>query len=196
MCRSPILPPEGSAGLYTPQGDAPLPAPPIGGDLHGHLAEPIMLRTEAMVNPAGPPEVSGDWPAAPNLPHQVTYEPDGTAPKIPYVTSDAVAEAWRVDHDKLCGKLLGHRRRSGNDNNPPPTFLPVGDGLLAVQPPGNRPHPGLVGQAHRVQRAPGRLGDHPRPVAARRKDACLSPGNLQQGAHAPLPAPLARRLEA
>ena len=78
----------------------------------------------------------------------------------------------------------------------PPTLQPVEDGLLAVRPPGNRPHPSLVGQPHRVQRAPGRWGDHPRPVAARREDACLSPRDPRQGAHAPLPDPLARGLEA
>ena len=113
-----------------------------------------MLWTEAVINPAGPPEITGDWPAAPYLPHLVTHDPDGTAFKVPYVTSGAVAEAWRVDHDKLCGKFLGHRRRTWRDNNPP-TLLPVEDGPLAVQPPGNRPHPCLHGPMHRVQRAPG-----------------------------------------
>ena len=113
-----------------------------------------MLWTEAMVNPAGPPEVSGGWPAAPKISHEVAYGPDGSALKVPYVTSDAVAEAWQVDHDKLCAKFLGHRRRSWKDTNPP-TLLPVEDGPLAVQPTGNRPHPRLVGPLHRVQRAPG-----------------------------------------
>ena len=72
-----------------------------------------------------------------------------------------------------------------------PTLLPVEDGPLAVQPPGDRPRPGLVGPAHRVQRAPGRWRGHQSPVAARRKDACLPPRDLRQGAHAPLPGPLA-----
>ena len=148
--------PGGRRGPLQPSRRCAPASPPVGGDLHGHSAEPIMLWTEAMVNPAGPPEVSGDWPAAPNILHQVTYEPDGTALKVPYVTSDAMAEAWRVDHDKLCGKFLGHRRRSWNDNNTPPFYLWRTGYVLAVQPPGNRPHPGLVGPAHRVQRAPGR----------------------------------------
>ena len=41
---------------------------------------------------------------------------------MPYVTSDEVAKAWQVDHAKLCGKFLGHRRRTWHDNNPPPLF--------------------------------------------------------------------------
>ena len=154
MCRCPILPPEGSEYPYNPQGDAPLPAPPIGGDLHGHSAEPIMLWTEAMVNPAGPLEVSGAWPAAPKIPYEVAQEPDGSGLRVPYVTSDAVAAAWQVDHDKLCAKFLGHRRRSWKDTNPPAP-LPMEDRPVAVQPIGNRPHPRLVGPLHHVQWPPG-----------------------------------------
>ena len=36
-----------------------------------------MLWTEAMVNPMGPPKVSGDWPAAPEIGHQTVKEPSG-----------------------------------------------------------------------------------------------------------------------
>ena len=54
-CRVPIVPLEGGTHLYNPLGGAPLPDPPIASDLQGHSAEPIMLWTEAMVNPVGPP---------------------------------------------------------------------------------------------------------------------------------------------
>ena len=122
VCRSPIVPLEGGDYPYNPQGDAPLPAPPIGGDLQGHSAEPIMLWTEAMVNPAGPPQVSGAWPLAPEIHYEVAREPDGSGSRVPYVTSDVVAAAWQVDHDRLCGKFLGHRRRAWKDTNPPALF--------------------------------------------------------------------------
>ena len=38
---------------------------------------------------------------------------------MPFTSSTEVAKAWEVDHNALCGKLLGHRRRKWMDANPP-----------------------------------------------------------------------------
>ena len=81
-----------------------------------------MLWTEAILNTSGPPEIGCAWPAAPPLPHEVACYPNGSGLKVPYITSEAVAEAWRVDHNTLCGKFLGHRRRKWNNENSPPLF--------------------------------------------------------------------------
>ena len=102
ICHKPIPHPEGIKAVCDPQGDGPLPAPRLGGDLRGHTAEPIMLWTEAILNPSGPPEVGCAWPPAPLLPHVVAYYPDGSGFKLPYITSGSVAEAWRVDHNTPC----------------------------------------------------------------------------------------------
>ena len=101
------------------QGDKPLPAPNRGGNLQGHSAEPVMLWTEAILNPAGPPRVHSDWPEVPYLDHIVAHDKEGRCFKVPYTTSKEVAKAWEVDHSTLCGKLLGHRRRKWKDTKPP-----------------------------------------------------------------------------
>ena len=44
---------------------------------------------------------------------------------MPYVTSKVVADAWGVDHNTLCGKFLGHRRRRWH-NQPPAAPLRLG----------------------------------------------------------------------
>jgi len=128
------VPLEGGAHLYNPLGGAPLPDPPIASDLQGHSAEPIMLWTEAMVNPVGPPMVSGDWPAAPEIGHQTVKEPSGELVGVPCITSDVVARAWRVDHAKLCGKFLGHRRRTWTDADPPPLLYLWRTGWSQISP--------------------------------------------------------------
>ena len=119
VCRNPIEPLEGGGHPYNPQGDAPLPDPPIASDLQGHSVEPILLWTEAIVNPMGPPWMSGSWPAITEIHYAVAQGPCGAQLRVPYVTSDTVAEVWRADHAKLCGKLLGHRRRAWTDTKPP-----------------------------------------------------------------------------
>ena len=132
VCRNPIEPLEGGGHPYNPQGDAPLPDPPIASDLQGHSAEPILLWTEAIVNPMGLPglpRMSGSWPAITEIHYAVAQEPCGAKLRVPYVTSETVAEVWAVDHAKLWGKFLGHRRRAWTDTNPPRSFTsggPVG----------------------------------------------------------------------
>ena len=121
-CQAPILRPDGGAAMYDPQGNKPLPAPSQGGHLQGHSAEPIMLWTGAILNPTGPLEINGDWPAAPDLPHLVAYGKDALGLKLQYTTSNSVAKAWGVDHSALCGKFLNHRHRRWGDLNPPPLF--------------------------------------------------------------------------
>ena len=135
-CHNPIPRPESTEAVYDPQGDGPLPTPPLGGDLRGHTAEPIMLWKEAILNPSGPPEVGCAWPPAPLLLHVVAYYPDCSGLKLPYITSDAVAEAWRVDHNTLCGKFLGHRRRKWSNESPPPLFYIWKDGPSPRSPLG------------------------------------------------------------
>ena len=118
-CQAPIKRPDGGAAVYDPQGDRPLSAPNRGGNLQGHTAEPIMLWLEAVLNPAGPPKVPGDWPAPPYLDHVVARDKEGLCFKVPFTGSTQVARIWEVDHNALCGKLLGHRRRKWADANPP-----------------------------------------------------------------------------
>ena len=142
-CQAPTLRPDGGAAVYDPQGDGPLPAPGRGGHLQGHSAEPTMFWTEAILNPTGPPEIGGDWPAAPDLPHLVAYGKDALGFKVPYTTSNNVAKAWGVDHSALCGKFLGHWRRRWGDLNPPALLHLVHRGL-AVWAAGGGPHAGLV----------------------------------------------------
>ena len=111
-----------------------------------------MLWTEAMLHPMGPPNVSGDWPAAPVLGHQTVEEPTGELLKVPCVTSDVVAAVWKVDHAKLCGKFLGLRRRTWQDADPPPALLPVEVWLVADLPARDRPRSNLVGPPHLLRR--------------------------------------------
>ena len=109
--------------MYDPQGDRPLQqAPNRGGNLQGHTAEPILLWLEAVLNPAGPPKMLGDWPAPPYLDHVVDQGKEGLCFKVPFTGSTQVAKIWEVDHNALCGKLLGHQRRKWADANPPPLF--------------------------------------------------------------------------
>ena len=121
-CQAPTRRPDGGAAVYDPQGDKPLPAPNRGGNLQGHTAEPIMPWLEAVLNPAGPPTMLGDWPAPPYLDHVVARDREGLCFKVPFAGSTQVARIWEVDHNALCGKLLGHRRKKWADANPPPLF--------------------------------------------------------------------------
>ena len=47
---------------------------------------------------------------------------------MPFTTSEAVAHAWGVDHNTLCGKFLGHRHPEWNSDNHPPLFYIWRDG--------------------------------------------------------------------
>ena len=192
-CRAPIEPLEGGKRIYNPLGGAPLPDPPIASDLQGHSAEPIMLWTEAMVNPMGPPVVSGNWPAAPEIDYQTVKEPSGERFKVPYVTSDAVPRLGRWTTASSVGSSWDTDGAPGRTPIPP-ALLPVENRLVAVQPARDRPHPHLVGTLHLLRRPPARQESHPRPVGAHRTEAGLPQGNLHQGAHAPLPGELARGL--
>ena len=189
-CQAPILRPDGGAAVYDSQGDKPLLAPNRGGNLQSHSAEPTMLWTEAILNPTGPPKVSGDWPEVPDLHHIVAYDKGSLGFKVPYTTSNDVARAWGVDRNALCGKLLGHRRRKWRDTNPP-ALLPLAHGELALCAAGNGPHAGLVRPAHCLQWNPGGRKHHPRHVEARGQDAGLPNWRLRKGRHAPLRVPMA-----
>ena len=78
-----------------------------------------------------------------------------------YVTSDAVAAAWQVDHDKLCAKFLGHRRRSWKDTNTPPLFYlwkagrsqysPLGIALIPVWSDHRITYNGLLADGSAIQ---------------------------------------------
>ena len=118
-CQAPITRPDGGATVYNPQGDRPLSAPIRGGNLQSHPAEHIMLWLEAVLNPAGPPTSSATGQHAPTW---TTSSPATGRFRVPYTGSTQVAKAWEVDHNTLCGKLLGHRRRKSAHANPPRSF--------------------------------------------------------------------------
>ena len=155
VCYAPIAPLDGEPRLYNPLGDASLPDhPPIASDLSGHSAEPIMLWTEAMLHPTGPPKVSGGWPAAPELWHQTVEEPSGELLKVPYVTSDVVAAIWQVDHAarQALRKVPGAPQTYLEGRRSPPTLLPLEVWRIADQPARDRPHSNLVGPSHLLRR--------------------------------------------
>ena len=135
-CSAPIV--RSGEGTQTPFPRNPkaLPLPVRGVDLKGGSPEAIMLWTEAVLNPAGPPEFSGNWPEAPAIQFQVAYCPTGKAFRLPYVTSETVAGAWQVDHGTLCGKFLGHRRRDWGGHPAPPLFYLWRDGYHTYSPLG------------------------------------------------------------
>ena len=146
-CHAPILCPDGGAAVYDPQGDKPLPAPSRGGHLQGHSAEPIMLWTEAILNPTGPLEIGGDWPGCSSrLPTCPTSSPMARTPwasrsRTPlrttwrrhgvWTTAPCVASSWAT---------------GGADGatSTPPTLLLLAHRGLAVWAAGSGPHAGLV----------------------------------------------------
>ena len=160
--------------------------------MQGHSAEPVMLWTEAILNPAGPPRVHSDWPEVPYLDHIVAHDKEGRCFKVPYTTSKEVAKAWEVDHSTLCGKLLGHRRRKWKDTNTPPLFYLWRMGSSPYTPLGVALMPVWSNQRIAyVQWNPGGRKRHPKHVGPRAQDAGLPDGLLSEGGDAPLRGPMA-----
>ena len=107
---------------------------------------------------------------------------------MPFTTSTEVAKAWEVDHNALCGKLLGHRRRKWMDANPPrsstsgtwgprSTYAPLGVALMPVWANQSIAY---------VQRNLGGRKHHPRHVGPRGQDAGLPKRASSRGRRCPL----------